>query len=128
MPGPSGHSYAAGENESVCWFTDAPCTRCFWGQSALPQKCTVNLYAGRADLYSTEGILWASVIKPAPPSDHIPLARRCAFSHRVSRLLTGGEARHEGDRPFGAHASLADCSTLDECDRANPTIGAEIAV
>jgi len=34
----------------------------------------------------------------------------------------------EGDRPFGAHASLADCSTLDECDRANPTIGAEIAV
>ena len=113
MPGPSGHSYAAGENESVCWFTDAPCTRCFWGQSALPQKCTVNLYAGRADLYSTEGILWASVTKPAPPSDYIPLARRCAFSDPDASVRVG---------------PLADRSTLDGCDRADPTISGKIAV
>jgi hypothetical protein len=40
----------------------------------------MNLTAARADKGSTEGISGASVTKPAPPGDHIPLARRCAFA------------------------------------------------
>jgi hypothetical protein len=46
----------------------------------------MNLIANCADLYLTEGISGASVTKPAPPSEYIPPARRCACATARRRV------------------------------------------
>ena len=69
-------------------------------RNAFREKWTMNLRAVCADLYSIEEISGASVTRPAPPSDHIPLARRCAFQGHAGCACISREGRRRGGDPI----------------------------
>jgi len=66
----------------------------------------VNLIGRRADKDTIGGISGAPMTKPTPPSDHIPLGRRCACCDRGSadsgRPGSGaGDNQHQPDEDRG---------------------------
>ena len=100
----------------------------FGERNAFRQKWTMNLQAACADLYSIEEISGASVTTPAPPSDHIPLARRCAFQgHAGCPGISREGRRRDGDpylsspaRHFLSSACGRDQALADLSRRAGP--------